>query len=138
MRALWKNLGIASVMGCVGIMSLTACNTTKATVDTVVKFTSSTSPDSMFNQDGIVADNRKVDLYAAVVYDNLQQDIAKGHGEYLASLGVLLDVPQDRQADWNQFAQSKYANLFADQAMPNEGIVGKLRELAPGPVEAAR
>jgi len=119
----------AVIVGCLG-WGLVACNTTKATVDTVVKFTSSTSPDSMFNRDGIVEENQRLNLYTAVVYDNLQQDIARGHGEYLTSLGVLLHVPQDRD-EWTQFAQARYSVLFQDNTQPSEEVVTRLRrELA--------
>ena len=114
---------------CLGL-AMTACNTTKATVDSIAKFTSSTSPDSMFNQDGIVEERHKLNLYTTVVYDNLQQDIAKGNGEYLASLGVLLDVPQDRREEWKQHAQSRFTTLFHDMERPSEEIVTRLsREL---------
>ena len=34
-------------------LSLSACNTTKATMDTTVKFFSSTSPEDLFSADGI-------------------------------------------------------------------------------------
>ena len=117
------------VLGSVGL-GLVACNTTKATVDTTVKFFSSTSPDSMFNRDGIVEDAHKLDLYTAVVYDNLQQDIARGNGEYLTSLGVLLEVPQDRQAEWKRHAQTRYSEVFPDGAPPSAEVVTRLnREL---------
>src|SRR6185295_2822280 len=109
---------------------LVACNTTKATFDTTAKFFSSTSPDSMFNQDGLVEENHKLTLYTSIVYDNLQQDIARGTGEYLSSLGVLLDVPEGRRDEWRQLAQTRYSALFPDGAQPSEEVVGRLsREL---------
>ena len=116
-----------TILGCLG-SGLTACNTTKATVDTTVKFFSSTSPDSMFNQDGIVEEQHKLNLYTAVVHDNLQQDIARGQGEYLTSLGVLLEVPQERRAEWDQFAQARYTALFPENVQPSEEAVARLRK----------
>lgn len=114
------------VLGCLGL-GLSACNTTKATVDTTMKFFSSTSPDSMFSKDGIVEEQHKLNLYTAVVYDNLQQDIARGQGEYLNSLGVLLEVPQDRRGEWNEFAQARYSALFPENVQPSEEAVSRLR-----------
>jgi len=120
----------AVIIGCLGL-GLVACNTTKATVDTFAKFTSSTSPDSIFNQDGIVEQHQTLNLYAAVAYDNLQQDIARGYGEYLTSLGVLLKVPQDRGVEWNRFAQTRYSSLFPADAPRSEEAGTRLsRELA--------
>ena len=43
----------ALVLASVGL-GLSACNTTKATVDTFAKFTSSTSPGEFINGDGVV------------------------------------------------------------------------------------
>lgn len=37
----------------------TACNTTKATIDTTVKFFSSTSPNEMFTEDGLVVESQR-------------------------------------------------------------------------------
>ena len=55
-----------------------ACNTTTATLDTFAKFTSSTSPDSYFDADGLVTDSQKANLFTAVGYENLQEDIGRG------------------------------------------------------------
>jgi len=53
-----------------------ACNTSKATIDTTVKFFSSTSPGSMFTADGMVEQKQKVNLFAGVAFENLRQDVA--------------------------------------------------------------
>ena len=94
-------------------MLMSACNTTKATVDTIVKFTQSTTPDALFTVDGLVKEDQKINLYTAVVHDNLQQDIAQGGGEYLTSLGVLMKVPQDQQGRFSLVSQKAYPVLFA-------------------------
>jgi hypothetical protein len=126
-RLVTRLLAVTVVLG----LGMAACNTTKATVDTLVKFTSSTSPDSLFNQDGIVDDRHKVSLYTAVVFDNLQQDIARGHGEYLTSFAVLLNIEGRRHPEWEEYAQSRYAALFADVSPPGEAARTRLqRELA--------
>jgi hypothetical protein len=90
--SLFKNFGYGLAVACLGL-TVAGCNTTKATTDTLVKFSSSTSPGELFTGDGLVAERQKVNLYAAIVFDNLQQDVARGEGQYLASLGVLLAIP---------------------------------------------
>ena len=82
----------ALVLASVGLV-VSACNTSKATVDTFAKFTSSTSPGEMFDADGHVKQSQKARLFAAVAFENLEQDIAPGNGEYLTSLAVLLKIP---------------------------------------------
>ncbi|HEX7766768.1 MAG TPA: DUF3015 family protein [Nitrospira sp.] len=94
-------------------LSLTACNTTKATIDTTVKFFSSTSPDSMFTADGMVEKKQKVALFAGVAFENLRQDMARGGGPYLTSLAVLMNIPSDRQGEFARFVQDRYPVLFS-------------------------
>jgi hypothetical protein len=55
-----------TLKGLVGVLVLastafvvSACNTTKATVDTFAKFTSSTSPGEWIDADGVITDSQK-------------------------------------------------------------------------------
>ena len=93
------------VLASVGLV-LSACNTTKATVDTFAKFTSSTSPEEWINADGVIHESQKARLFAAVAFENLEQDIARGNGEYLTSLGVLLSIPAGEQDGFKARSQA--------------------------------
>jgi len=75
------------------VLVVSACNTTKAMVDTFAKFTSSTSPGEWIDADGVITDSQKARLFTAIAYENLEQDIARGNGEYLTSLAVLMKIP---------------------------------------------
>ncbi len=131
--SLFKNFGYGFLVAYLGL-SVSACNTTKATADTLVKFSSSTSPGELFTSDGLVARHQKVSFYTAVVFDNLQQDLARGDGQYLTSLGVLLEIPPDRQHEWALFVQSRYSVLFAsDRTKANVMLVEFAREFAATP-----
>ena len=113
MRKMWIGRKVFSWLVIAGLgLSLSACNTTKATIDTTVKFFSSTSPDSMFTADGMVEQRQKANLFAGVAFENLRQDAAQGSGQYLTSLGMLLNIPSDRQGDFARFVQSRYPVLF--------------------------
>jgi hypothetical protein len=84
------------------------------------KFTSSTSPEEWINADGLVEDSQKARLSSAVAFENLEQDIARGEGEYLTSLAVLLNVPTGEQEEFKILSQSKYPLLLAsDQTAEN-------------------
>ena len=111
MQCIKRNLFCWSMLAGLSL-GLTACNTTKATVDTTVNFFSSTSPNSMLTRDGKVEESQKVNLFAGVAYKNLQHDAAQGSGQYLTSLATLLKIPSDRQADFGRFVQSRYPVLF--------------------------
>ncbi|HEU4683409.1 MAG TPA: DUF3015 family protein [Nitrospira sp.] len=95
------------------VLLLPACNTTKATVDTTVKFFSSTSPDSLFTADGLVKEEQKLNFFSGVAFENLRHDIASGSGQYVASLADLMHVPADRHAEFGAFLQERYDRLFA-------------------------
>jgi hypothetical protein len=116
-----RRWAIALIMLVSGLV--TACNTTKATVDTTVNFSSSTTPQSLFTQDGMVAKDQQMNLYTAVAWESIQQDIARGHGEYVTSLGALLDTPAQHQTAPSSHWQDRYNSLFPEEARgPRESI----------------
>ena len=115
----------ALVLASAGLVA-SGCNTTKATVDTFAKFTSSTSPEEFFNADGVVQESQKARLFTAVVFENLEQDIARGNGEYLTSLGVLLKIPEGEQDEFRARSQSVYPLLFASDRRTAESMLATL------------
>jgi Protein of unknown function (DUF3015) len=124
---------IKSLKGLVGAMvlasaglALSACNTSKATLDTFAKFTSSTSPGDWVNADGVIQESQKARLFTAVAFENLGQDIARGKGEYLTSLAMLLEVPSGEQDEFSTRAQRAYPLLFAPDRRTAESILATL------------
>lgn len=105
------------------------CNTTKATVDTFAKFTSSTSPDAWFDADGVVTESQKARLFTAVAFENLEEDIARGQGEYLTSLAVLMKVPPEEQDKFRAHTQRNYSLLFAPDRRVAESMLGMLTSM---------
>ena len=128
-----KDLVGVVVLASLGLV-FSACNTSKATVDTFAKFTSSTSPGEWVNADGIVLESQKARLFTAVVFENLEQDIARGNGEYLTSLGLLLNVPAAEQDAFRMRAQNHYPVLFASEERTAEGLLARL----PSTMDARR
>ncbi|MGA6826057.1 DUF3015 family protein [Nitrospira sp. NS4] len=120
-----KGLVGAVVLASAGLVS-SACNTTKATFDTFAKFTSSTSPGEFFTADGVVREDQKARLFAAVAFENLEQDIARGHGEYLTALAVLLKVPEEEQRKFGALSQRQYSVLFAPDRRTAESLLAAL------------
>ena len=104
---------ILAACGIVAIaLSLAACNTTKATIDTTVKFFSSTTPGELFTADGLVEQKQKINLFAGVAYENLRQEAAAGSGQYVTSLAVLYGVPTAKHEDFGRILQQRHAELF--------------------------
>ena len=94
-------------------VNLAACNTTKATIDTTVKFFSSTTPDSLVTEDGLVKQDQKINLFAGVAYENLRQEAAAGSGQYVTSLATLYSVPEAKHGAFGKVLQQRHAELFA-------------------------
>jgi len=125
---LLKGLLAVMILASTGFF-VTACNTTKATVDTFAKFTSSTTPEEWLNSDGVIKEGQKAQLFAAVAFENLEQDIARGNGEYLTSLAVLMKVPSPEQDKFKAQSQSNYSLLFASDTRTSERMLGTLTSL---------
>lgn len=76
------------------------------------EFLSSTTPGAWFNADGMLnADHKKI-AFVVVNFDNLQEDIARGSGEYLVSLSMLMGVPADSRDTFLQSAQRQHGYIF--------------------------
>ena len=120
-----KGLMGALVLASVGLV-VSACNTSKATVDTFAKFTSSTSPGEWIDADGVIQESQKARLFAAVAFDNLEQDIARGNGEYVRSLAVLMKIPVGEQDEFRSLSQAQYSRLFASDRRTAESLLATL------------
>ena len=120
-----KGLIGALVLASVGF-AVSACNTSKATVDTFAKFTSSTSPGSWIDADGVIQESQKARLFAAVAFENLEQDIARGNGEYVRSLAVLMKIPAGEQDEFRSLSQRQYSRLFASDRRTAESLLATL------------
>lgn len=112
MSSIRRQRFLAGVAVAVLGLSLSACNTTKATMDTTVKFFSSTSPDELFSADGIVVKEQKINLFAGVAYENLRQEAAAGGGQYVTSLASLYQIPSEKHQQFAQLLQTKHSDLF--------------------------
>jgi hypothetical protein len=126
-----KGLVVLMVLASTGLV-LSACNTSKATIDTFAKFTSSTSPGEWINADGVILKDKKARLFASVAYEDLEQDIARGNGEYLTSLGVLLNVPAGQQEEFSTRAQSNYPLLFSSDRRTAESLLATVTARGSG------
>lgn len=112
------------------VLALSSC-TTDNTTDSL----STTTPGLWFTGDGLVKDDQKVNAFAALNSENLKHDMAQGRGEYLASLGTLLGVPRDHQAEFIALTQEKYPILVrSDRTTPGEMLAALNRELSANPI----
>ncbi len=107
-------------------LAVSACTfkgTTKQTTDTTSNVTGTTSGKSWF-EGGLVKKDQEVNAFADLNFDNLKQNMAAGHGEYLASLGSLMGVLPAHQNEFFALTQAQYTTLVgSEQTTPVEMLV---------------
>jgi hypothetical protein len=77
------------------------------------EFTSSTTPGADGPNSPARA-RKKLELFAQYSVENLRADVARGDGEYLASLAALAGVPRDQHEDFRLQLRQAYSTLFDD------------------------
>ena len=77
---------------------------------------------------GIVS-NEKINNYVADNMDNLATDIAKGQGEYLGTLAVLMDVPENDRAQLYTKLQSNFNNIYTSESVTSKEVVQNISKV---------
>ncbi len=78
--------------------------------------------------DGKFWAQEKVNVFAALNFENLAQDMAQGHGEHLASLATLMGIPAAQQPAFFAMTQEKYASLVTAGEISPVAMVKALNE----------
>ena len=99
------------------VLSLSACSITE-TINNILS-----SGRSWFTEDGQVKADHRVQAFMAFNFENIKQDMAKGQGEYLDSLSMLMEIPSDRRASFYAHAQSRYPFVVQHRSSPQETLV---------------
>lgn len=106
-----------------------AC-TTDNTTDTI----SSTTPGMWYTGDGLVKSEYRAIAFTTLNFENLKHDMAQGRGEYVASLGTLLGVPDAHQAEFLTLTREKYPILFvSERTTPSEMLAALHQALKADP-----
>jgi Protein of unknown function (DUF3015) len=107
----WWSLTLASLIGSL-VTGCTITGTIQEILDTTTNVTVSTSGRTWWNDDGLLKSEHKAIAFAAYNQSNLEQDLAKGHGEYLESLSLLLGVSERARPAFEVAAQSQFQSLL--------------------------
>ncbi|MEC4890490.1 MAG: DUF3015 domain-containing protein [Nitrospira sp.] len=78
--------------------------------------------------DGKVWAEHKTEFFVAATFDNLAGDMARGQGEHLSALAVLLGVPGDHQAEFFAFVQERYRELESQGGNSSGALIKALDE----------
>jgi Protein of unknown function (DUF3015) len=105
------------------------------TANTTTDLLSSTTPGVWYDNNGMVKEEYKAVAFTTLNFENVKRDLARGEGEYLASLGSLLGVRTSEQQQFFSFAQHRAAVLVASQTATPEQVVTTLKDW-PSPAQA--
>jgi hypothetical protein len=103
--------------------------TFKQTTDTTSNITGTTSGHAWWTEDGLLVPEHKAIAFAKYNEANLEQDLARGQGEYVTSLATLLSVPRNQQPFFYAKAQGEFDIL---SRADHETQLHRLRTLAHG------
>jgi hypothetical protein len=108
---------------CGSLLVSAACSVT----ETINDILSSTTPGDWYHDNGLLKEEYKALAFAAVNRDNLLQDMARGRGEYLESMGKLLGVPPSYEQEFFARAQRRTGEMTLSERPKPEEIVTALR-----------
>ena len=121
--AVWTILPLLMLVG----SGCTLKGTTKQITDTTSNVTGTTSGRTWFNEDGLLNPEHKLTAFTAFNQTNVEQDLARGQGEYLTSLGTLMGLSNDQQPAFQAKAQVAFQTLMTSD---QQARLQQLRMLA--------
>ena len=121
-------LGSIAFEGQNGLMSQTLAATTNGTFgNQTFGITSGTSNCEQYKT---FAYNEKVDTFVADNMDNLARDIARGQGEYVNTLAVLMEVPDAKQASFRSRLQAHFSDIYTSDKVTYSDVVQNILVVA--------
>lgn len=118
----------AALGGLSFMLLLSACSfkaTFKETTDTTSNITGTTSGRVWWNEDGLLKPEHKVSAFTAYNAQNLEEDLARGQGEYLASLDTLMGKPDPHA--FHLLAQDSYSRWSQSGSRSTDELVNHMR-----------
>ncbi len=87
--------------------------------------------------DGTIFASEKVNVFAAINFESISQEMAQGQGEHLTSLATLMGIPADQHEIFFAMAQEKYTTLIQmGEASPKAVIKAIYSAMGDHPVLA--
>ena len=74
--------------------------------------------------------NEKVDTFVADNMDNLARDIARGQGEYVNTLAILMEIPNAKQAAFRSQLQAHFSDIYTSDQITYPEVVQNIVTVA--------
>jgi hypothetical protein len=121
-------LGSIAWEGQDGLMSQTLAATTNGTFgNQTFGITSGTSNCEQYKT---FTHNPKVNIFVAENMDNLARDIARGQGEYVNTLAVLMEVPSAKRASFRSQLQAHFSDIYTSNKVTHSEVVQNILVVA--------
>ena len=78
--------------------------------------------------DGQVMADQKTNMFAAMNFENLSQEMAQGKGEHLASLATLMGIPADQHKAFFALTQERYTAMVEAGETSSVALVKALND----------
>ena len=88
--------------------------------------------------DGKIFASEKVNVFTALNFDNLSQEMAQGQGEHLTSLATLMGIPKENHQDFFAMTQENYTTLVQAGESSPKAVVKALHDAMAGHVVLAK
>ena len=75
------------------------------------------------------ASNEKLNKFVADNMDNLAIDMAKGKGEYLDTLVILMDIPEFERADFSKKLQGNFSKIYTSESITSSEILDNIESV---------
>ncbi len=101
---------------------------TESVTDVTTNFLSSTSSGAWFTVDGLLKSNERLNAFVVTNYDNLQQDLAKGEGEYLTSFVALVEPStyEMSTSSTHLHLQERFQQIFDSTPVTPQTFISRL------------
>lgn len=117
-------LGYIVFKGKDGLLSQTCAATTNGTFgNQTFGITSGTSECEQYST---FTANEKLNKFVSDNMDNLAMDIARGHGEYLNTLAVLLEVPETERASFYTQLQTHFSDIYTSDTITHLDVLNNI------------
>jgi hypothetical protein len=121
-------LGSMAFEGQNGLMSQTAAATTNGIFgNQTFGISSGTLNCEQFKT---FAFNEKVNIFVAENMDNLATDIARGQGEYVNTLALLMEVPSAKRASFRSQLQAHFSDIYTSDKVTHSEVVQNILVVA--------
>ena len=84
------------------------------------------------SNDGKVWASEKVNVFTALNFDNLSQEMAQGQGEHLTSLATLMGIPKEQHQEFFAMTQENYTILVQTGESSPKTVVKAMHDAMEG------